>query len=76
MMTLEHRILTLVDRGFIHVSDMCALVGDGAKKESKRMHDRGLMRCTRPDSPYLTLTSDGVKRLNSLDEECLRTGMR
>lgn len=74
-MTIEHKILTLVDRGSIHVTDMCSLVGDGAKKEGKRMHDRGLMRTSRPDSPYLTLTPDGVRRLNFLDEEAFRIGM-
>lgn len=67
-MTTEHKILVLVDRGFIHISDMCALVGNGAKREGKRMHDRGLTRFTRPGGCYLSLTSDGVQRLNSLDE--------
>lgn len=74
-MTLEHRILTLVDRGIIHVSDMCALLGNGAKKEGKRMHDRSLMRFTSASGSYLVLTPSGLQRLNSLDDVAMESGV-
>lgn len=64
-MTTEHKILHLVDRGIVNVTDVCTLIGTGSKREGKRLHDKGFTEWT--VEPYLKLTSKGVERLNELD---------
>ena len=64
-MTVEHKILHLVDRGLVNRKDLTALVGPKANREGLRMHDAGLLQFAKP--PWLTLTKLGVERLNELD---------
>ncbi len=67
-MTPERKLLTLLDRGIVHVSDAVALLGAPAKRTSKALYRDGLVSFTDGSkAAYMTITPKGVERLNELD---------
>ena len=63
-MTLEHKILHLIDRGICSVIDVCSLL-DRKKWDLAKLRNFGLIEWT--VKPYMQLTAKGVERLKELD---------